>query len=64
MAESENSNDSQSTDGGFLNSAIEKGGDFVDEKTGDKYTSEVDKGQDFLRDKYGNSDTSDQSRGE
>jgi hypothetical protein len=26
---------------------IEKAGDFVDDRTGDKYTEQVDKGQDF-----------------
>ncbi len=29
---------------------IEKAGDFVDDKTGDKYAGQVDKGQDFASD--------------
>lgn len=58
MTTPENANDSTSKDGGFLDSAIEKGGDFVDKKTGNKYESQVDKGQDFLSEKYGKSDTS------
>jgi MT0933-like antitoxin protein len=31
--------------------AIDKAGDFVDEKTEGKYTEQVDKGQDMARDK-------------
>jgi hypothetical protein len=31
-----------------VNEGIEKGGDLVDERTGDKYTYEVDKGEDLL----------------
>ncbi len=61
MTTSDSSNDSTSGEGGFIDSAIEKGGDFVDNKTGNKYESQVDKGQDFLTDKYGNSKTADQS---
>ncbi|MEO7586979.1 MAG: antitoxin [Arachnia sp.] len=38
---------------GHIDGAIEKGGDFVDSKTDDKYASHVDKGQGFLRDKVG-----------
>ena len=58
MTTPENQNDSTSKDGGFLDSAIEKGGDFIDKKTGNKYESQVDKGQDYLSDRYGKSDTS------
>lgn len=58
MTTSDNKDDSQSGNGGFLDSAIEKGGDFADSKTGDKYETQVDKGQDFARDKFGNSDKS------
>lgn len=36
-----------------VNQGIEKGGDFIDSKTGDKYASQVDKGQDFVQDKFG-----------
>ena len=36
-----------------VDGAIDKGGDFVDSKTDNKYASHVDKGQDFLRDKVG-----------
>ncbi len=62
MTTSDNSHDSTSGDGGFIDSAIEKGGDFVDKKTGNKYESQVDKGQDFLSDKYGNSGNADEAR--
>ena len=34
-----------------LDTAVEKVGDFVDEKTEDKYAEQVDKGQDMARDK-------------
>lgn len=34
-----------------VDGAIEKGGDFIDEKTGNKHAEHVDKGQDFLREK-------------
>jgi hypothetical protein len=34
-------------------SAIEKGGDLVDEKTGDKYTSQVDTAQEKAKDMLG-----------
>ena len=30
-----------------VDTGIEKAGDFVDDKTGNKYTEQVDKGQDF-----------------
>ncbi|MFF5027321.1 antitoxin [Streptomyces collinus] len=32
---------------------IDKGGDYVDQRTGDKYKSQVDTGQDKLRDEFG-----------
>ncbi|AGS73198.1 antitoxin [Streptomyces collinus] len=32
---------------------IDKGGDYVDQRTGDKYRSQVDTGQDKLRDEFG-----------
>ena len=35
-----------------VDTGIEKGGDFVDDKTGDKYAEHVDKGQDFAADRY------------
>ncbi|MGV8845375.1 antitoxin [Tessaracoccus sp.] len=38
---------------GHVDDAIEKGGDFIDSKTGSKHAEYVDKGQDFLRDKVG-----------
>lgn len=31
--------------------AVEKGGDFIDEKTGNKYAEHVDKAQDFITDR-------------
>ncbi len=34
-----------------IDDAVDKGGDFVDSKTDNKYAEHVDKGQDFLRDK-------------
>jgi hypothetical protein len=34
-----------------VDTGIEKAGDFVDDKTGDKYTEHVDKGQDFASDR-------------
>jgi phage shock protein A len=36
-----------------VESGVEKAGDMVDEKTGDKYTEHVDKGQDMAKDKLG-----------
>ncbi|NLE96764.1 MAG: antitoxin [Propionibacterium sp.] len=33
-----------------IKSGIDKAGDFVDEKTGDKYKDQVDKAQDFAKD--------------
>jgi hypothetical protein len=32
---------------------IDKGGDYIDQRTGDKYRSQVDTGQDKLRDEFG-----------
>ncbi|MFG3009388.1 antitoxin [Streptomyces cinerochromogenes] len=32
---------------------IDKGGDYIDQRTGDKYRSQVDTGQDRLRDEFG-----------
>ena len=40
-----------------VDDAIEKAGDQVDEKTGDKYAEKVDQGQDFLQGKTGEGDT-------
>ncbi len=40
-----------------VDDAIEKAGDVVDDKTGDKYAGHVDKAQDFLQDKTGAGDT-------
>ena len=34
-----------------VDTGIEKAGDFVDDKTGDKYAEHVDKGQDFAADR-------------
>jgi hypothetical protein len=34
-----------------VDTGIEKGGDFVDDKTGNKYAEQVDKGQDFAADR-------------
>ena len=35
---------------------IEKGGDALDEKTGDKYADKVDQGQEFAKGKLGGGD--------
>jgi hypothetical protein len=32
---------------------IDKGGDYLDQRTGNKYRSQVDTGQDKLRDEFG-----------
>lgn len=32
-----------------IDEAIEKGGDFIDSKTGDKYKEQIDQGQEALR---------------
>ncbi|MER6471956.1 antitoxin [Streptomyces collinus] len=32
---------------------IDKGGDYIDQRTGSKYKSQVDTGQDKLRDEFG-----------
>jgi MT0933-like antitoxin protein len=34
-----------------VDAGVEKAGDMVDEKTGDKYTEKVDQGQDMAKDK-------------
>ncbi len=36
-----------------LDGGVDKGGDFVDDKTGGKYAEQVDKGQDFAKDQLG-----------
>ncbi len=40
-----------------VDSAIEKAGDVVDDKTGGKYAGQVDKAQDFAEEKTGDGDT-------
>ncbi len=40
-----------------VDQAIEKAGDLVDDKTGDKYAGHVDKAQDLLQEKTGEGDT-------
>jgi phage shock protein A len=45
--------DALSGQGEQVESGVEKAGDMVDEKTGDKYTEHVDKGQDMATDKLG-----------
>ncbi len=39
-----------------VDQGIEKAGDAVDERTGDKYVGQVDKGQDAVRDHLGRAD--------
>jgi hypothetical protein len=36
-----------------VDAGIEKAGDLVDEKTGDKYAGQIDKGQEFIEGKTG-----------
>ncbi len=36
-----------------LDGGVDKAGDFVDDKTGDKYAEHVDQGQDFAKDQLG-----------
>ncbi|UIJ33392.1 antitoxin [Allobranchiibius sp. GilTou73] len=36
-----------------LKEGVEKGGDFVDDKTGGKYSDQVDKGQDAVSERFG-----------
>lgn len=38
-----------------IDGAVDKGGDYVDSRTDNKYADHVDKGQDFLRDKASDS---------
>lgn len=38
------------------NSAIDKAGDAIDERTGDKYAGQIDKGQEFAEGHLGNQD--------
>jgi hypothetical protein len=33
--------------------AVEKAGDLIDDKTGDKYQDQIDKGQEFVEEKLG-----------
>jgi len=40
-----------------VDAAIEKAGDLVDDKTGEKYAGQVDKAQDFAEEKTGDGDT-------
>ncbi len=39
-----------------VNSGIEKGGDFADDKTGGKHTDKIDKGEDQVGDRLGSND--------
>ncbi|GAA3136253.1 hypothetical protein GCM10010521_23000 [Streptomyces rameus] len=38
---------------GAADKGIDKGGDYLDQRTGNKYQSQVDTGQDKLRDEFG-----------
>ncbi|MFI2758986.1 antitoxin [Streptomyces echinatus] len=38
---------------GTADKGIDKGGDYIDQRTGNKYRSQVDTGQDKLRDEFG-----------
>ncbi|GGW10722.1 hypothetical protein GCM10018980_50270 [Streptomyces capoamus] len=38
---------------GMADKGIDQGGDYLDQRTGDKYRSQVDTGQDKLRDEFG-----------
>lgn len=37
-----------------IDGGVERAGDMVDDRTGDRYQGHVDKGQDFIQDKTGN----------
>ncbi len=39
-----------------VDSGVEKGGDFADEKTGGKHTDQIDKGEDQVTDRFGSGD--------
>lgn len=39
-----------------VSQGVEKGGDFIDEKTGGQYADQVDKGQDFANERLGGGD--------
>lgn len=41
-----------------ITAGVEKGGDFVDNKTADKYSDQVDKGQDAIGEHLGGGDNS------
>ena len=36
-----------------VSQGVEKGGDFVDDKTGGKYADKVDQGQEFAKERFG-----------
>lgn len=40
-----------------VDAGIEKAGDMIDDKTGDKYAGQIDKAQDFAEEKTGEGDT-------
>ena len=44
----ENIGDQVAKNANTIDEAIEKGGDFIDSKTGDKYKEQIDKGQEAL----------------
>lgn len=37
-----------------IDSGVERAGDMIDDKTGNRFEGQVDKGQDFIQDKTGN----------
>jgi len=39
-----------------VESGVEKGGDFADDKTGGKYTDQIDKGEEQVTDRFGGGD--------
>lgn len=47
----DNIGDQVARHGDKIDDAIEKGGDFIDSKTGNKHAEHVDQGQKFLKDK-------------
>jgi hypothetical protein len=42
---------------GFLDDAIAKAGDLVDDKTGGKFAEQIDKAENFAQEKTGDGDT-------
>lgn len=48
--------DALSSNSDKVQDGVEKGGDFVDEKTGGEHSDKVDQGQEFVKDQLGNNE--------